>query len=101
MLQNNDVLLQQKEDAIFMHDLKLRQQEDQEKDDYDLKTEFASEYLSKFKKRYALFGSKGLNAKSKLNGSHSTNNLQNKLFNTTSKNDFSTHFNNKADRILQ
>jgi hypothetical protein len=68
--------MQVKEDEIFLHDLKLRQmQDDQDKDDYDIKNEFVSEYLNKFKKRYALFGSKAMNAKTKLNGSHSTNNL--------------------------
>lgn len=52
--------------------------EDQDKDDFEFKSEFVNEYINKYKKRYALFGNKAMNIKNKLAGSHSTSNVQNK-----------------------
>lgn len=57
--------------------LQTRQEEDQQKDDFDLniRSDFVNEYMSKYRKRYTMFGSKVINPKYKLLQSHSYTNL--------------------------
>lgn len=84
-LEKDTLILKIEEDLYFndlkvqyQQDLQARQDEDQQKDDFDIniRSDFVNEYLSKYKKRYTLFGSKIVNPKNhRLAASHSYNSL--------------------------